>query len=136
MAKNQWEVEIVTNAEDFGEWHWVEAFDGEDEVHYGEAYAAFVREVSIRAAKIMSAELVKGVMLDLRATDRDATFHTMLFEGNLEFSMSIGALVDSFIEIHENRHTRKISNPEYHPEAERIAAQFEQAAARIRAAME
>ena len=129
MTKNQWEVEIVTDAEDFREWHWVEG-------DYGEAHAAFLREVSISAAKIVSAELVKGVMLDLRATDRDATFHTMLFDGNLEFSMSVGALVDSFIEIHEDRLTRKISDPEFHPEAERIAAQLEQAAARIRAAME
>ena len=135
MTKNQWEVEIVTDAEDFGAWDWVETYDGGDAVHYGEAYAAFVREVSLRAAKIVSAELVKGVMLDLRATDHEATFHTMLFEGNLEFSISVGALVDSFIEIHKD-HSGKLSDPEYRPEAERIAAQLEQAAARIRAAME
>ena len=127
MTKNQWDVEVVTDAEDFSRWDW-----GED---YGEAHEAFVREISVEAAKVVNAELVKDVMFDLRTTETGAMIHVMLFGGDLEFCYPFDTLVTEVLESFGHDGTGTIDDQDERQNAERLIAQLERAAARIRDAL-
>jgi hypothetical protein len=122
MTKNQWGVE-GSCAEDFEKWEW-----GSENVE------GLVDRISVAAAKCVADELIKDAMFDLRTKEDDAELCAIFFEGNIELTMSLGALVADFIEGRHSGETQKIEHPDDQQEAERLAAQLERAAAAIRAA--
>ena len=124
MTKNAWGVEVIHGGEDFSRWDWGAG--------YGEAHEAFVREISIEAAKVVLAELAKDAMPGL---DTDAVFSLNAFDGAFFLQVSLDTLVADFIESHEDPPVGKIVGGEDRQEAERLIAQLEQAAAVIRATL-